>query len=67
MRHIERNPDVASIRASGNVNALAHFDSPTTTPLDSESLAVRLVANRFRLRIATAREVCRMAGIGGVS
>lgn len=65
MRHERRNPELCGIRASGNVNLLGGFDNPILTNLDGESLAVRSIARRFRLRIATAREVCRMAGIGG--
>lgn len=67
MRHTRRNPEPFGNRASVDVNLLGGFDVSTSTFLDDESLAVHLVANRFRLRVATAREVCRMAGIGGAA
>jgi hypothetical protein len=45
------------------VAAQIYRNSTETATFDYPAL---LVASRYRLTISTAREICRMAGIGGV-
>ena len=56
----------SSITDGGNDNAkvVATSDYRIGLDLSTAEYPTRLVASRFRLTISTAREVCRMAGIG---
>lgn len=47
-----------------NPVALRQATSIVNMPIAGESLAVAILANRYRLAVPTARAVCELAGIG---
>lgn len=47
-----------------NPVALSKATPILNTPITGESLAVAIMAHRYRLAIPTARTVCELAGIG---
>lgn len=47
--------------------AIAASDYPTRPEISTAEYAANLVSRRFRVRVAMAREVCRIAGIGGLA
>lgn len=62
---VEKMNPAAVVRAGSEKSvALRQATCLTTTPNAGESLAVAIMANRYRLTIPTARAVCELAGIG---
>ncbi|WP_353644222.1 hypothetical protein [Mesorhizobium sp. WSM2239] len=67
--HIETAAPMGSIIGNGGNGiskavAAQIYRNPNETA--TSDYTVLVVASRFRLTVSTAREVCRMAGIGGV-
>ena len=55
----------ASAHRVPNSVALHKATQSFPMPLVAESLAVAMIANRYRLARPTARMVCELAGLGG--
>lgn len=63
-----KNPAAGSDRVLGSIKALGRaLDTQEPKVSYSESLAVRLIAARFRISAVHARTVCELAGIGGAA
>lgn len=68
--HNETPPLTGSIVSSGGSvvsKAVAAENYLNPTDISSFDFAARAIAARHRLHIATAREICRLAQIGGLA
>ena len=65
MHTAKKNPAaLAGAHRVLNPVALSKATPILNTPIEGESLAVAIMAHRYRLSVPTARAVCELAGIG---